>query len=84
MAPAKNRKLNLAAPKPLKPFPGTQAPYQLLSKLLQVGYITQRVRVPNNLVLGFWVIVIIIQVLGKYMVISYLDPEVKGLYTGLL
>ena len=35
---------------------------------------TQRVQVPNNLVLGFWVIVIIVQVLGKYMIIGYLDP----------
>ena len=34
----------------------------------------QRVHVPNNEVLGFWVIVIIVQVLGKYMIIMYLDP----------
>ena len=27
----------------------------------------QRVQVPNNQLLGFWVIVIIVQVLGKYM-----------------
>ena len=33
-----------------------------------------RVHVPNNLVLGIWVIVIIVQVLGKYMIIRYLDP----------
>ena len=33
-----------------------------------------RVQVPNNVVLGFWVIVIIVQVLGKYMIIRYLDP----------
>ena len=41
------------------------------------GYIgiTQRVHVPNNLVLGLWVIVIIAQVLGKYMMMGYLDPS---------
>ena len=33
---------------------------------------TQRVQVPNNKVLGIWVIVIIIQILGKYMIIRYL------------
>ena len=33
-----------------------------------------RVQVPNNWVLGFWVIVIMVQVLGKYMIIKYLDP----------
>ena len=33
-----------------------------------------RVQVPNILVLGVWVIVIIVQVLGKYMIIRYLDP----------
>ena len=36
--------------------------------------ITQRVHVPNNLVLGIWVIVIVVQVWGKYMIIWYLDP----------
>ena len=40
--------------------------------LLEV--LTLRVQVPNNLVLGLWVIVIIIQVLGKYMIIGYMDP----------
>ena len=39
------------------------------------GVLTQRVHVPNNEVLGFWVIVVIVQVLGKYMIIRYLDPE---------
>ena len=29
---------------------------------------------PNNWVLGIWVIVIEVQVLGKYMIIKYLDP----------
>ena len=38
------------------------------------GPVTQRVQVPNNSVLGFWVIVIVVQVLGKYMIIKYLDP----------
>ena len=36
--------------------------------------ITQRVHVPNNWVLGIWVIVIIVQVLGEHMMIRYLDP----------
>ena len=40
----------------------------------------QRVQVPNNLVLGFWAIVIIMQVLGEYMIIRYLDPQ--GLILG--
>ena len=35
---------------------------------------THRVQVPHNQVLGFWVIVILVQVLGKYMIIRYLDP----------
>ena len=35
---------------------------------------TQRVHVPNNSVLGIWVVVIIVQVSGKYMIIGYLDP----------
>ena len=33
-----------------------------------------RVHVPNNCVLGLWVIVSIVLVLGKYMIIRYLDP----------
>ena len=36
--------------------------------------ISQRVQVLNNLVLEFLVIVILGQVLGKYMIIRYLDP----------
>ena len=36
--------------------------------------ITQRVHVLNNQVLGIWVLLIIVQVLGKYMIIRYLDP----------
>ena len=36
--------------------------------------LTQRVHVPNNKVPGIWVIVIIVQVSGKYMIIRYLDP----------
>ena len=35
--------------------------------------IPQMVQVPNNWVLGIWVIVIIVLVLGKYMIIRYLD-----------
>ena len=33
-----------------------------------------RVYVLNDWVLGSWIIVIIVQVLGKYMIIGYLDP----------
>ena len=33
-----------------------------------------RVHVPNNWILRVLVIVIIVQVLGKYMIIRYLDP----------
>ena len=29
---------------------------------------------PKNQVLGIWIIVIIVQVLGKYLIIWYLDP----------
>ena len=36
------------------------------------GILTQRVHVPNDQVLAFWVIVIIVQVLGKYMIIGLL------------
>ena len=36
--------------------------------------ITLTVHVPNNWVLRVLVIVIIVQVLGKYMIIRYLDP----------
>ena len=34
---------------------------------------TLRVQVLKNWVLGFWVIVIVVQVLGKYMIIRNLD-----------
>ena len=33
-----------------------------------------RVHVPNNGVLGIWVIKIVVQVWGKYTFIGYLDP----------
>ena len=36
-----------------------------------------RVQVPNYLVRGVWVIVTVVQVLGKHMIVGYLDP--KGL-----
>ena len=36
--------------------------------------VSLRVHVPNNWVLRALVIVIIVQVLGKYMIIRYLDP----------
>ena len=48
------------------------------TKILEVrmgSALTQRVQVPNNEVLGIGVIVMIVQVLGKYMIIRYLDPK---------
>ena len=33
-----------------------------------------RVHVPNNWVLGIWIIVTIVQVWDKYMIIGYLEP----------
>ena len=33
-----------------------------------------RVQVPGNWVLGILVVVILVQVWGKYMIIGYLDP----------
>ena len=36
--------------------------------------VTLRVHVPNTWVLGILVIVILVQVLGKYMIIGYMDP----------
>ena len=38
------------------------------------GYIGLRVQVPNNLVLGLWVTDILVQVLGKHMILRYFDP----------
>ena len=35
---------------------------------------TLRVQVPNSWVLGFRVVVIIVEAWGKYMIIGYLDP----------
>ena len=46
----------------------------MLELLLPKDPSTLRVHVPNNLVLTVLVIVIIEQVLGKYMIIGYLDP----------
>ena len=42
--------------------------------ILDGASLTQRVQVPNNQVLGLWVIGNIVQVLGTYMIIRYLDP----------
>ena len=41
------------------------------------NHLTLRVQVPNNYVLGIWVIVIIAQTLGKHMIIGYLDAQGK-------
>ena len=40
----------------------------------RVYSIFQRVQVPNNLVIGFWVTVIIVQVLGKVYDFKVLGP----------
>ena len=40
---------------------------------------TQRVHVPNTWVLEIWVTVIIRRILGKYMIIRYLDLRVKSI-----
>ena len=41
---------------------------------LYVGF-PQSVQVPDNWLLGILVIVIVVQVSGKYVIIKYLDPE---------
>ena len=55
----------------------------LCTKIGHMGYgedravlfrVSLRVHVPNNWVLRVLVIVIAVQVLGKYMIIRYLDP----------
>ena len=58
------------------------APYYHSSNPACIRWIFQRVQVLNNfgnwVVLGFRVLVIIVQVLGKYMMIRYLDPSNLG------
>ena len=44
-----------------------------MSRLWGLGFRSQRVQVPNNWVLGFRVVAIVVQVLGEYMIIRYLD-----------
>ena len=46
----------------------------------QLNMSTLPSEVPNNLVLGFWVIIIIVQVLGKCMIIGNLGPEGNKAY----
>ena len=48
--------------------------FNLKLKKPNQGKTAERVQVRNNWVLGFGVIVIVVQVLGKYMIIRYLDP----------
>ena len=45
-----------------------------------------RVHVLNNWVLRVWVIVIVVQILGKYMDIRYLNPQgyIIGMYKGII
>ena len=52
------------------PLP-TSEPVSASAKTAQFSL---RVQVPNNQVLRYWVIAIIVQALGKYMIIRYLDP----------
>ena len=67
----------------VKELQSSQFTYFLHPPTLQVKVawcswtLTQRVHVPNNLVLGFWVMVVIVQVLGRYMIIRYLDHQGK-------
>ena len=51
----------------------------LRAKAEMVFIIAQRIQVPNNEVLGCGVIIIMVQVLGKYMIVRYLDPLGKSL-----
>ena len=46
----------------------------IAAELSILDHTTPRVQVPNNWVLGIWVLVIIVQVWGKYMIIGHLDP----------
>ena len=49
--------------------------FHLISLLVSHGVLLSlRVHVPNNWVLRFCVIVILVQVSGKYVIIWYLDP----------
>ena len=41
---------------------------------MQFRDLSLRVHVPNNWVLGIWVIVVMVQVWGKYTIIGHLDP----------
>ena len=52
------------------PLPRSQGrPY-----LCCLGLSVLRVQVPNSLVFGCWVVLIIVQVSGKYTIIRYLEP----------
>ena len=53
----------------------------MLSELLSIQ--TTFPRVPIIRYLGFWVRVIIVQVLGKYMIIWYLDPSGFGVRSNM-
>ena len=44
-------------------------------QLREVRVLPIRVQIPNNYVLGFRIIVTIVQVRGKYMIIRYLDTQ---------
>ena len=52
--------------------------------LIQEALIPQRVHVPIIRYLAFGLIVIIVQVLGRYMIIEYLDPVSEAAETFVL
>ena len=41
---------------------------------LSLRFITLRVRIPNDEVLGIWVVVVLERVFGEHVIIEYLDP----------
>ena len=45
-----------------------------------LGFWARSVQVPNNEILGYWAIVILVEVLRKYVIIGYLDPWGKIAY----
>ena len=57
------------------PSKGEAMPDQALRDTMKKWkYNTLRVHVPNDWVLGVLVLAIVVQVLGKYMIIEYLNP----------
>ena len=65
----------LAQHLPQRPLTGCRPAKHLRAHMSSVFVGAQRVHAPNNQLLGFWVIVIMVQALGKHMIIRYLDPQ---------